>query len=99
MFCCALNRHELLQVLWAFSIYLEAIAILPQLFMLQRTKEGEAFTLLYIFCVGAYRGLYIINWIYRYITEPHYWQVRLNPSKTKATTQLCHHLGRSRWCM
>ena len=29
---------------------LEAVAILPQLFMLQRTKEGEAFTLLWIFC-------------------------------------------------
>jgi ER lumen protein retaining receptor len=64
------------QVLWAFSIYLESIAILPQLFMLQRTKEGEAFTLLYIFCVGSYRGLYIINWIYRYLTERHYWQVK-----------------------
>jgi hypothetical protein len=35
---------------------------------------GEAFTLLYIFCVGAYRGLYLVNWIYRYFTEPHYWQ-------------------------
>ncbi len=45
--------------------------------MLQRTKEGEAFTLLYIFCVGSYRGLYLINWIYRYLTEPHYWQVRI----------------------
>mmetsp|Transcript_38313 Transcript_38313/g.90621 ORF Transcript_38313/g.90621 Transcript_38313/m.90621 type:complete len:228 (-) Transcript_38313:81-764(-) len=66
--------YEPFEILWAFSIYLEAVAILPQLFMLQKTKEGEAFTLLYIFCVGAYRGLYLINWIYRYFTEPHYWQ-------------------------
>mmetsp|Transcript_32000 Transcript_32000/g.75397 ORF Transcript_32000/g.75397 Transcript_32000/m.75397 type:complete len:228 (+) Transcript_32000:199-882(+) len=65
---------EAFEILWAFSIYLEAVAILPQLFMLQKTKEGEAFTLLYIFCVGSYRGLYLINWIYRYATEPHYWQ-------------------------
>jgi hypothetical protein len=35
--------------------FLQAVAILPQLFMLQRTKEGEAFTLLWIFCVGSYR--------------------------------------------
>jgi hypothetical protein len=27
-------------------------AFSSQLFMLQRTKEGEAFTLLWIFCVG-----------------------------------------------
>ena len=39
-----------------------------QLFMLQKTKEGEAFTLLWIFCVGAYRGLYLLNWVYRYAT-------------------------------
>eukprot|EP00287_Rhodomonas_sp_CCMP768_P004596 CAMPEP_0196718058 /NCGR_PEP_ID=MMETSP1091-20130531/1347_1 /TAXON_ID=302021 /ORGANISM="Rhodomonas sp., Strain CCMP768" /LENGTH=166 /DNA_ID=CAMNT_0042058627 /DNA_START=340 /DNA_END=840 /DNA_ORIENTATION=+ len=65
---------EAFEILWAFSIYLEAVAILPQLFMLQKTKEGEAFTLLYIFCVGAYRALYIINWVYRYSTENHYWQ-------------------------
>jgi len=36
--------------------------------MLQRTKEGEAFTLLWIFCVGSYRGLYILNWVYRFAT-------------------------------
>jgi hypothetical protein len=30
---------EAFEILWAFSIYLEAVAILPQLFMLQRTKE------------------------------------------------------------
>mmetsp|Transcript_26143 Transcript_26143/g.38409 ORF Transcript_26143/g.38409 Transcript_26143/m.38409 type:complete len:228 (-) Transcript_26143:91-774(-) len=65
---------EPFEILWAFSIYLEAVAILPQLFMLQRTKEGEAFTLLWIFCVGSYRGLYILNWVYRFATEPHYWQ-------------------------
>lgn len=39
------------------------------------TKSFQAFTLLYIFCVGSYRGLYIVNWIYRYFTEPNYWQV------------------------
>merc|ERR1711871_741414 len=32
---------SILEVLWTFSIYLEAVAILPQLFMLQRTGECE----------------------------------------------------------
>lgn len=53
-------------MLWAFSIWLESVAILPQLFMLQRTGEAETITTHYLFALGAYRALYIPNWIYRY---------------------------------
>lgn len=44
------------------------MAILPQLFMLQRTGEAETITTHYLFALGAYRALYIPNWIYRYFT-------------------------------
>ncbi|SCZ90230.1 BZ3500_MvSof-1268-A1-R1_Chr1-3g01855 [Microbotryum saponariae] len=57
------------ELLWSFSIYLEAVAILPQLFMLQRTGEAETITTHYLFALGAYRALYVPNWIYRYFTE------------------------------
>ncbi|KAN0062752.1 endoplasmic reticulum retention protein [Thecaphora frezii] len=57
------------EVMWTFSIYLEAVAILPQLFMLQRTGEAETITTHYLFALGAYRALYIPNWIYRYFSE------------------------------
>ncbi|KAJ1306071.1 hypothetical protein OPQ81_010783 [Rhizoctonia solani] len=57
------------EILWAFSIYLEAVAIFPQLFMLQRTGEAETITTHYIAALGAYRALYVPNWIYRYWTE------------------------------
>jgi len=57
------------EILWAFSIYLEAVAILPQLFILQRTGEAETITTHYLAALGAYRALYIPNWIYRYTTE------------------------------
>ena len=46
------HRHTLsarAQLLWTFSIYLEAVAILPQLFLLQRTGECEALTADYVF--------------------------------------------------
>ena len=56
-------------MLWAFSIWLESVAILPQLFMLQRTGEAETITTHYLFALGIYRALYIPNWIYRYFTE------------------------------
>jgi len=60
------------EMLWAFSIWLESVAILPQLFMLQRTGEAETITTHYLFALGAYRGLYIPNWVWRYFTEVNY---------------------------
>ncbi|KAI0429761.1 putative HDEL sequence binding protein [Xylaria sp. FL1042] len=65
-------RYTLSEILWAFSIWLESVAILPQLFMLQRTGEAETITTHYLFALGIYRGLYIPNWIYRYFTEPNH---------------------------
>lgn len=64
--------YSLLEILWAFSIWLEAVAILPQLFMLQRTGEAETITTHYLFALGAYRALYIPNWLYRYFAEGHF---------------------------
>ncbi|KAF2225204.1 ER lumen protein retaining receptor-domain-containing protein [Elsinoe ampelina] len=67
-------KYSLGEVLWAFSIWLESVAILPQLFMLQRTGEAETITTHYLFALGAYRALYIPNWVYRYFFEkPRYW--------------------------
>ncbi|EGO00773.1 hypothetical protein SERLA73DRAFT_133815 [Serpula lacrymans var. lacrymans S7.3] len=64
------NYHfEVAEILWTFSIYLESVAILPQLFMLQRTGEAETITTHYLAALGIYRALYIPNWIYRYFTE------------------------------
>ncbi|GMI33951.1 hypothetical protein TeGR_g6835 [Tetraparma gracilis] len=59
-------------MLWVFSIYLEAVAILPQLVVLQRYGEVENLTGNYVFLLGAYRALYILNWVYRAYTEPYY---------------------------
>lgn len=63
--------YTVTEVLWSFSIWLESVAILPQLFMLQRTGEAETITTHYLFALGAYRGLYLLNWVYRYIDEGH----------------------------
>ncbi|KAG9233119.1 ER lumen protein retaining receptor [Amylocarpus encephaloides] len=57
------------EILWAFSIWLESVAIMPQLLMLQRTGEAETITTHYLFALGLYRALYIPNWIWRYWTE------------------------------
>jgi ER lumen protein retaining receptor len=57
--------YSISEIFWSFSIFLEAVAILPQLFILQRTGEAETITTHYLAALGAYRGLYIPNWIYR----------------------------------
>lgn len=56
-------------MLWTFSIYLESVAIMPQLFMLSKTGEAETITAHYLFALGSYRALYILNWMYRYYVE------------------------------
>jgi len=66
-----LINHEftVMEVLWTYSIYLESVAIMPQLFMLSKTGEAETITAHYLFALGSYRALYILNWIYRYHVE------------------------------
>lgn len=66
------HRFNMMELLWIFSIYLESIAILPQLIVLQRYREVENLTGNYIFFMGSYRALYIANWIYRAYHEPFY---------------------------
>ncbi|SCU78454.1 LAFA_0A06678g1_1 [Lachancea sp. 'fantastica'] len=64
------NYHfTFLEVLWSFSLWLESVAILPQLFMLSRSGKAGTLTTHYIFALGLYRALYIPNWIWRYYSE------------------------------
>ncbi|KAL3470414.1 ER lumen protein retaining receptor-domain-containing protein [Aspergillus californicus] len=66
------HDYSVSEILWTFSIWLESAAILPQLFMLQRTGEADTITTHYLFALGIYRALYIPNWIYRYLAEGHF---------------------------
>ncbi|KAJ5635438.1 uncharacterized protein N7484_008751 [Penicillium longicatenatum] len=66
------HDYRFSEILWTFSIWLESVAILPQLFMLQRTGEADTITTHYLFALGLYRALYIPNWVYRYFTEVHF---------------------------
>ncbi|CAF4723753.1 unnamed protein product, partial [Rotaria socialis] len=63
------HDFSVLEILWTFSIYLESVAILPQLYMVSKTGEAETITSHYLFALGIYRFLYILNWIYRYYME------------------------------
>lgn len=56
--------------LWAFSIYLEAVAIVPQMALLRRKKVVENLTANYIVALGLYRAMYLVNWAYRWCVDP-----------------------------
>lgn len=62
-------KFSLLEITWSFSLWLESVAILPQLFMLSKTGKAKTLTTHYIFALGLYRSLYIPNWIWRFFTE------------------------------
>lgn len=67
--CVFTHNYLPREVSWSFSIWLEAVAIIPQLYMLQKTGSAASITTHYIFALGLYRLLYIPNWVYRYVSE------------------------------
>jgi len=79
-FLLALVIHEaftVMEVLWAFSVYLEAVAIVPQILVVHKMASQnrgfiENLTSHYVFTLGGYRAMYLLNWLYRYLTEENY---------------------------
>ncbi len=62
------SDFEAWEMIWCFSLWLESVAIFPQISIL--AKYGvENFTSHYIASLGAYRFFYLLNWIYRYRNE------------------------------
>ena len=45
---------------------------MPQLYMISKTGEAETITSHYLFALGSYRALYIVNWVWRYFMEDFY---------------------------
>mmetsp|Transcript_89415 Transcript_89415/g.154796 ORF Transcript_89415/g.154796 Transcript_89415/m.154796 type:complete len:219 (-) Transcript_89415:103-759(-) len=68
-----LTAHEwtVADIFWTVSIWLESVAIYPQLHMLQQVREVENLTSNFVGAMGLYRFFYILNWIYRYMEDGH----------------------------
>jgi len=67
-----INLHEdrtLTNYIWSFSIWLEAAAIGPQIYMLIQNQEIENLTFLYVVVLGLCSDFFILNLIYRWIFE------------------------------
>eukprot|EP00455_Lapot_gusevi_P015733 TRINITY_DN1800_c0_g1_i5.p1 TRINITY_DN1800_c0_g1~~TRINITY_DN1800_c0_g1_i5.p1 ORF type:complete len:222 (+),score=62.48 TRINITY_DN1800_c0_g1_i5:49-714(+) len=71
------NEFTFVEILWTFSIYLEAVAIMPQLMVVHAWAKAnggfvENLTSDYVFTLGGYRAMYLLSWISRYMSEPGY---------------------------
>lgn len=67
------NEYTVLEVLWTFSEFIEAFAMVPQYIFCYREKGTRDWGAdLYVICLGSYRVFYAINWIYKKIQMPNY---------------------------
>lgn len=55
-----------------FTLVLEAFAFLPQLRLLRKIKEVETIAASYIVCLGVYRFIYLVSWIWRLFSGEDY---------------------------
>jgi ER lumen protein retaining receptor len=54
------------ELVWSYSLWLESLAFLPQIIMLNKIRIVENITSHYVAALGLYRFFYILNWVYRY---------------------------------
>ena len=62
----------MMELFWTFSVYLEAVSIIPQLSVSSHGKSVEPVMLLYLMALGGHKLFYIFNWIHRYYNEGFY---------------------------
>ncbi|OHS95281.1 ER lumen protein retaining receptor [Tritrichomonas foetus] len=53
---------------FAYSLWVECVAIIPQLMLLGRTVKFDALDRDYVFFLAIYRLFYLLNWIYKMVT-------------------------------
>ena len=53
-----------------FSIYLEAVTNSSSASPIAAHKNVDTLTGNYVFLLGGYRALYLLNWIYRFLQNP-----------------------------
>ncbi|EDS42323.1 ER lumen protein retaining receptor [Culex quinquefasciatus] len=66
-----------IEVLWTFSIFLEAIAIIPQLDLLCKIEHVDGYVVCYLLALGLYRAMYLLKWAWLYYTTSYYEPIAL----------------------
>jgi len=71
------HEFSVQEILWTLSIYLEAVAMWPQMFMVRRTGGSKFTNMIYLPLMFTYRALFIINWMYRFYHEGYYDEIAI----------------------
>ena len=61
------TEFEIIELLWSYSLWLEAVAFIPQIIILNKIKTVENVTSHYVASLGAYRFFYLLSWMYRWL--------------------------------
>ena len=61
------KNFSLWGLIWSFSLWLESVAVFPQISIIAKTNGTFTYTAHYLAALGSYRFFYILLWIYRYI--------------------------------
>jgi len=63
------KNYSLWGLIWSFSLWLESVAVFPQISIIAKTNGVFSYTAHYLAALGSYRFFYILLWIYRYIKQ------------------------------
>ena len=58
--------HTIQELLWTFSILLESVALIPQLYLLHKETFVYAYMAHYLALLVLYRFMYCVNWVVRW---------------------------------
>jgi len=61
------KNYSLWGLVWSFSLWLESVAVFPQISIIAKTNGVFTYTAHYLAALGSYRFFYVLLWIYRYI--------------------------------
>ena len=91
------SRFTVVDFLWSYSLWLEAVAFIPQIVILNRMNTVENITSHYIGTLGMYRFFYLVNWGYRYFMNLHiFWtQVFSGIIQTAVYAELLYYYFKS----
>ena len=63
------KKYSLWGITWSFSLWLESVAVFPQISIIAQTNGIFTYTAHYLASLGIYRFFYILLWIYRYASD------------------------------
>ena len=65
------SKFNIVDFLWSYSLWLEAVAFVPQIIIIYKMKTVENITSHYIGALGCYRFFYLLGWGYRFVMGHH----------------------------